>query len=107
MFCPKCNKDYSNEVTRCGECGARLVARHNTQNDSLAVLAWHGSDPVAFSAVLAALQGSHIRTHEISVHYHLSRQPGDGSGYGIYVNSVDCAAATGVIAEVLGGSPQG
>ncbi len=63
---------------------------------------WHGDDPAAFSAVLAALQDADIQTHEISAHYHLSRIPGTyGPLQGIYVHSEDLPAAHKVIAEVL------
>jgi hypothetical protein len=106
MFCPKCNADYPKEQSRCSKCGVRLVARHQPNvsgGDSQATLAWHGDDPTAFSAVLAALQDADIQTHEISAHYHLSREPGMfGPQQGIYVHTADLAAAHRVIAEVLG-----
>jgi len=106
MFCPKCNADYPQGTTRCSQCGVRLVARHQPESaggSSHATLAWHGDDPAAFSAILAALQDADIQTHEISAHYHLSREPGMfGPQQGIYVHAEDLAAARRVIAEVLG-----
>ena len=105
MFCPKCNADYPQGTTRCIQCGVRLVTRHQPESDggsSHATLAWHGDDPAAFSAILAALQDADIQTHEISAHYHLSREPGMfGPQQGIYVHAEDLAAAGKVIAEVL------
>jgi hypothetical protein len=105
MFCPKCNVDYSQGTTRCSQCGVRLVARHEPKSsggNSQATLAWHGEDPVAFSAIVAAFQDADIQTHEISAHYYLSREPGVyGPQQGIYVHAEDLAAARKVIAEVL------
>jgi len=106
MFCPKCNADYPEGHLRSSQCGVRLVTRHQPHpldGDSHATLAWYGDDPVAFSAIVAALQDANIQTHEISAHYHLSREPGTyGPLQGIYVHAEDLTAARKVIAEVLG-----
>jgi hypothetical protein len=76
MFCPKCKAEYREGFTRCTECNAALVASLPTDQSvadkqDLAV-AWRGTDPSAFSAALAELQGAGIPSYQISDHDQLT-----------------------------------
>jgi hypothetical protein len=60
MFCPLCKTEYREGFTRCADCGVDLVASRSGDNsaDDLPELVWRGSDPVAFSRVIAALRAA-------------------------------------------------
>jgi hypothetical protein len=75
MFCPVCKSEYREGFTTCTECNVALVgalpADQPAGDQDLAV-AWRGTDPSAFSAALAALQGADIQSYQISDHDQLA-----------------------------------
>jgi len=75
------------------------------QSGSGPKLAWRGEDPVAFSAVQAALQNANIPTYEIDEHDQLAFQHVGGPSYGIFVRSEDLTRAEKIAHEALGEKP--
>jgi hypothetical protein len=69
-------------------------------------LAWRGEDPVAFSAVQAALQEAKIPTYEIDEHDQLAFQHVGAPFYGIFVRDEDVSRAQKIANEALGEKPQ-
>jgi len=69
-------------------------------------LAWRGEDPVAFSAVQAALQNANIPTYEIDEHDQLAFQHVGAPFYGIFVRDEDVARAEKIAREALGEKPK-
>ncbi len=69
MFCPVCKAEYRAGFTRCTDCDADLVDALPSEELSTEIaLVWRGSDPVAYSAALAALRDAAIPTYTISDH---------------------------------------
>jgi hypothetical protein len=69
-------------------------------------LAWRGEDPVAFSAVQAALQEANIPTYEIDEHDQLAFQHVGPPSYGIFVRDEDVTRAQKIAHEALGEKPK-
>jgi hypothetical protein len=73
MYCPVCKAEYRPGFTRCNDCGSDLVDVLPAEKlPSDVALAWRGSDPVSFSAALAALRNAGIPTYTISDHDQLA-----------------------------------
>lgn len=75
MFCPVCKSEYREGFTTCRECNVALVGALPTEQpagDQDLAVAWRGTDPSAFSAALAALQGADIQSYQISDHDQLA-----------------------------------
>jgi hypothetical protein len=72
VFCPVCKAEYREGFTRCTECSVALItalpADQPAAGMSDLALAWRGTDPTAFSAALAALQGAAIPSYQVSDH---------------------------------------
>lgn len=69
MFCPVCKAEYRTGFTHCSDCDVDLVeALPVDQASSDLALAWRGSDPVSFSAALAALRDADIPSYQLSDH---------------------------------------
>ena len=103
MFCPVCKAEYREAFTRCTECNVPLVAKLPV--DKLAadmqdsVVVWRGTDPSAFSAALAALEGAEIPSYQISDHDQLVFELAiPRPQYRILVKKTDLQAARELVA---------
>ena len=115
MFCPKCGVEYRAGFKRCSDCNVDLVetrpahprGEHAGSHD-VPVAVWRGDDPVAFSAVLAALEGAGISAQELSLHDQFTQilaiQPGE---LAILVQPDDAARAEEIVREALEPQPPG
>ena len=69
MFCPVCKAEYRLGFTHCSDCDVDLVeSLPASQAPNDLALAWRGSDPVSFSAALAALRDANIPSYQLSDH---------------------------------------
>ena len=73
MFCPVCKAEYRKGFTRCSDCAAELVSSLKQEDitDKPPELVWRGSDPVAFSRVIAVLRAAGVPHHVNSDQDHL------------------------------------
>jgi hypothetical protein len=109
MFCPKCGVEYREGFKQCSDCGVDLVESRpvsaraeNPGSHDTAVAVWRGDDPVAFSAILAALEEANIPARQLSLHEQFSGifaiQP---PAYEILVHPDNAAQAEKVIRDAL------
>ncbi len=109
MICPKCKVEYRDGFAKCSDCGVALVDKLDPSKQSgpskhdRPALAWRGDDPVAFSAVLAALGDEEIPNYEMSDHEQLPFEPAiPRPQYAIFVRQEDLSRAKKAIQEVIG-----
>jgi hypothetical protein len=78
MFCPLCKAEYREGFTRCSECQIDLVESlvELPEEDDPLQIVWRGSDPVAFSRVMATLDEQGIEYHVKSTSDHLAFELG-------------------------------
>jgi hypothetical protein len=107
MFCPVCKAEYRLGFTHCTECDADLVdALLVEELSSDLALAWRGSDPVSFSAALAALRNAGIPNYPVSDHDQFVwglaiPRP----RYGLLVSRVDLQKALECVSGIVERSP--
>lgn len=77
MLCPSCHTEYRSGFTRCADCGVGLVAAlplgaapARAKEDTLE-LAWRGTDLIAYSLLVPALEEAGIPFYEKKTSYHL------------------------------------
>lgn len=115
MFCPKCGVEYRAGFTRCSDCSVDLVEKRpahlsgdHSKSHEMPVAVWRGDDPVAFSAVFAALEEAGISAQELSLHDQFAQvlaiQPGE---LAILVQPADVARAEEIVREALEPQPPG
>jgi hypothetical protein len=108
MFCPVCRLEYRPGFNVCSDCNVNLVASlppvATAQPDPAdrAVSAWSGNDPVAFSAIVAALDAADIPRHPLSSHdQYATAVPSIGPLYRVLVRAGDVKRAEVAIRGAL------
>jgi hypothetical protein len=77
MFCPSCHTEYRSGFTRCADCGVALIAAlplgpsTESGKEDILELAWRGTDLIAYSLLLPALEEAGIPFYEKKTSYHL------------------------------------
>jgi hypothetical protein len=74
-------------------------------SDPPPVLVWYGHDPVAFGAILAALEENEISTYDMAAHSQLVQRAGPRQGpcYSILVHATQAEEARKLIGGLLDG----